>query len=57
MANLTQISDIKKFFNIIKKNNFLEKLPIKKYNLSQIKKAINHMYRKNFFKIVLNCSK
>lgn len=50
-------SDIKKFFNIIKKNNFLEKLPIKKYNLSQIKKAINHMYRKNFFKIVLNCSK
>ena len=50
-------SDIKKFFNIIKKNNFIEKLPIKKYNLSQIKKSIKHMYRKNFFKIVLNCNK
>jgi Zn-dependent alcohol dehydrogenase len=50
-------SDIKKFYNIIKKNKYLEKFPIKKYNLSQIKNAIKKMRGKKYFKIVLNCDK
>lgn len=49
--------DIKRFYNIIKRNNYLKRFPIKRYNLSQINKAIEAMYKNKFFKIVLNCNK
>lgn len=56
-GNSNPDTDIKKYYEIIKKNNLIRKFPIKQLNLSQIDMAFSKMKNNKFFKIVLNCNK